>query len=183
MDRRQRKTQDAIFQVFTQLLSKKDYHQITVSEIIDAADVGRATFYAHFETKDFLLEAYCKELFCHIFDTEKNDRHSHRHIFNCSGTEPVFLHLLQHLRNNDNNILLLLSSQNNELFLKYFRISLESLIESQLSLFESRKNRDLPQAIWKNHLASTFIALLKWWIENGMKESPEAIHRYFFMLI
>ena len=68
MDRRQRKTREAIFAALMDLLSKRDFGRITVGEIIDRADVGRATFYAHFETKDDLLKALCEELFCHIFD-------------------------------------------------------------------------------------------------------------------
>ena len=72
MDRRQRKTREAIFNAFTGLLSQKDYTQITVGEIIDRADIGRATFYAHFETKEILLKEFCRELFCHIFDAEQD---------------------------------------------------------------------------------------------------------------
>ena len=68
MDRRQRKTREAIFSAFISLLSQKDCSQITVGEIIEKADVGRATFYAHFPTKDFLLKELCEDLFCHIFD-------------------------------------------------------------------------------------------------------------------
>ena len=146
MDRRQRKTREAIFGAFTQLLAQKDFSHITVGEIIEQADVGRATFYAHFETKDYLLKAFCEELFCHIFDMETENAHSHKHIFDCEGSPSAFVHLFQHLQRNDQNILLLLSSQNNDLFLSYFKSNKQKLFQVKqniglldLSLFLIRK--------------------------------------------
>ena len=181
MDRRQRKTREAIFSALMDLLSKKDFGRITVGEIIDQADVGRATFYAHFETKDDLLKALCEELFCHIFDAV--DGHTHRHIFDCEAPDSVFLHLIQHLQRNDHNILRLLSSQNNELFLQYFKSNLLRLVESQLPLFAARKSDKLPRSFWISHIASVFVETLRWWIENGMEQSPETVTEYFFLAV
>ena len=179
MDRRQRKTREAIFNAFCELLSKKHYNQITVGEIIERSDIGRATFYAHFETKDFLLKELCEELFCHVFDsTEENSAH-HRHIFECNEPSPVFLHLLQHLQNNDHNMLNLLTCENNELFLRYFKENLKALIEKQLSTFDQKKPRDLPDSFWINHISSTFVETVRWWINNGMKETPQMLADYF----
>lgn len=183
MDRRQRKTREAIFNAFITLLSKKDYGQITVGEIIDQADIGRATFYSHFETKDFLLKELCEELFCHIFDSTNNRHPEHRHIFDCDAPDSVFLHLFQHLQKNDNNILELLSGQNNELFLRYFRTNLLKLVVSQLPSFETRRNDKLPDSFWISHIASTFVETVKWWVENGMKESPETLTEYFYLAV
>ncbi len=183
MDRRQRKTREAIFSAFTELLAQKDFNQITVGEIIEKADIGRATFYSHFETKDFLLKAFCEELFCHIFDTENNGENGHRHIFRCDGADSAFLHLFQHINRNDNNILVLLSSQNNALFWGYFRSNLETLIESQISAFDSSRDHRLPEEFWKNHIIATFAETLKWWIDNGRKESPETITEYFYLAV
>ena len=183
MDRRQRKTREAIFAAFTHLLSQKDYAQITVGEIIDAADIGRTTFYAHFETKDYLLKELCAELFCHIFDSTQHNAPQHSHIFHCDAPDSVFLHLFRHLQKNDNHILDLLSCRNNELFWQHFKKGLRHLVENQLSLFAARKDPKLPQDFWLDHIVSVFADTLKWWVANGMAESAETITEYFYLAI
>lgn len=183
MDRRQRKTREAIFRAFIDLLRKKEFSQITVGEIIEGADVGRATFYAHFETKDYLLKELCRELFCHIFDAMEGGAHEHRHIFACDAPESVFLHLIKHLQQNDNQILELLSGQNNELFLQYFKCNLRELVESQLSLFDHRKSRILPEDFWIHHITATFVETVRWWVDHGMKQTPETVTEYFFLAV
>ena len=81
MDRRQRKSREAIFKAFIALLSKKHFNKITVDEIIDFADVGRATFYAHFETKDYLLRDLCADLFDHIFCVDNEVENGRFNVF------------------------------------------------------------------------------------------------------
>lgn len=183
MDRRQQKTRKAIFTALIELLAQKDFRQITVGEIIARADVGRATFYAHFETKDDLLRELCEELFCHIFDAMDGNNHTHKHIFDCQAPDSVFLHLFQHLQRNDNNILQLLSCQNNELFLQYFRSNLYRLIQNQMHLFTHRKSEKLPDSFWVDHIVCTFVETVRWWIKNGMEQSPETITEYFFLAV
>ena len=183
MDRRQRKTREAIFSALTDLLSVKEFGKITVGEIIQRADVGRATFYAHFETKEFLLKELCEELFCHVFDGLQDTPVEHRHIFSCEEPGSVFLHLFRHLKNDDNHILKLLSCSDNELFLQYFKSNLLRLAENQLPMFSGRKNELLPDDFWADHIASTFVDTLRWWIKNGMEQSPERITEFFFCAV
>lgn len=183
MDRRQRKTRSAIFEAFISLLSEKSFNKITVEEIISKADVGRATFYAHFETKDFLLKELCEELFCHIFDCMQPVKPDHRHIFHCNAPESVFLHLFEHLKKNDNHLLDLLSCRNNDLFLQYFKKGLTEVIESQTTCLTKKEWSQLPEAFVVSHISSTFVETVNWWLKNGLKESPEEIHSYFTALI
>ncbi len=183
MDRRQRKTREAIFNAFISLLSIKHYNKITVGEIIEIADVGRATFYSHFETKDFLLKELCAELFDHIFNSEKQDLKAGHTIFDCDDNGDVFLHLFKHIKKNDNNICRLLSSKNNDLFLEYFKTELHALVIKRIFDFENKKPNSIPKDFWINHITSTFIETLKWWIKNKMKLPAEKINEYFLSLV
>lgn len=183
MDRRQRRTRGAIFEAFISLLSHKNYEHITVGEIIDRADVGRATFYAHFETKEYLLKELCRELFAHIFEADAGEKTAHNHIFDCGAPDSVFLHLFWHLQKNDNHILELLSCQNNGLFLGYFKEELKELARRQLPQFAHRKALALPEDFWVDHIASTFVETVRWWLENGKKETPEQITEYFLLTV
>lgn len=183
MDRRQKKTREAIFKAFTSLLSEKSYHQISVQEIIDAADVGRTTFYAHFETKDYLLKDLCEELFGHIIDTAMGLPHGHYHYSCGNASDSVFLHLLRHLQENDRNILELLSSQNNELFLSFFKSNFKNLILSQYAEKGLLTNSKLPKDYLVNHISSSFVETVSWWLSHSMQESPETITEYFLTII
>ena len=180
MDRRQRKTREAIFSAFSELLSKKHYSQISVQEIIDRADVGRTTFYSHFETKDYLLKALCEALFGHIMDTAMGLPQGHGHYSRGTKTDSVFLHLVRHLQENDRNILELLSSENNEIFLRYFKTDLKKLIVTQYAGKGLLKSDRLPQDYLVNHVASSFVETVHWWLSGGMKETPEELTQYFF---
>lgn len=183
MDRRQKKTREAIFGSFTRLLSQKNYNQISVQEIIDEANIGRTTFYAHFETKDYLLRDLCEELFGHIIDTAMGLPHGHYHYSCGSKADSVFLHLLRHLQENDRNILELLSSQNNEIFLRYFKSNLKKLIRIQYADTGMLKNEKLPEDYLVNHISSSFVETVDWWLSRQMKESPEQITEYFLSVI
>lgn len=183
MDRRQKKTREAIFNAFAELLSEKKYNQISVQEIIDAADIGRTTFYAHFETKDFLLKELCEELFDHIIDTALGHEHGHYHYYCDYANDSVFLHLLKHLQENDRHILELLSSENNEILLKFFKSNLKKLIISQYSRNGRLKNPVLPEDYLINHISSSFVEAVNWWISQRMEVQPETVTEYFLATI
>lgn len=183
MDRWQQKTRAAVFSAFSSLLAKKSYSKITVQEIIDAANIGRTTFYAHFETKDDLLKALCEELFGHIISSAMDCTHTHGLYSNNNVPESVFCHLLQHLQENENNIPELLSCENSDLFLRYFKDNLKELLQNQFVNQNRRNNKDIPQDFLVNHITGSFVEMVLWWIKNQMKEPPEKLDKYFRAVI
>src|SRR5260370_27705649 len=55
IDRRVARTRRRFHEGLSRLIKRKGYDALTVQEIIDEADIGRATFYAHYRGKDDLL--------------------------------------------------------------------------------------------------------------------------------
>lgn len=182
MDRRQRKTREAVLNAFTELLLKKHYEKITVGEIIERADVGRATFYAHFQTKDYLLKELLDELFCHVFDAAEEKLHDHKHVFHCEGDGSVFLHLLKHLEKNDKGILTLLVGPNNELFVRCFKKGLEDLIEKIYEGLEITTPPSVPKNYVIKILASGFLETVKFWAETQKTRNSAEIADCFYKI-
>ena len=54
-DRRVQRTQQLLRAALLPLIEEKGFEALTVQDIIDRANVGRATFYAHFDNKEDLL--------------------------------------------------------------------------------------------------------------------------------
>jgi AcrR family transcriptional regulator len=61
-DRRIRRTRRTLGQALIGLILEKGYDRVTVQDILDRADVGRSTFYAHFRDKEALLVANFDDL-------------------------------------------------------------------------------------------------------------------------
>jgi AcrR family transcriptional regulator len=61
-DRRIERTQQLLRGALRSLIQEKSFEALTVQEIIDRANIGRATFYSHFDNKDDLLASGFEDL-------------------------------------------------------------------------------------------------------------------------
>ncbi len=116
MDRRVKKTKAAIYAAFEELLSLKKYENITVQDIIDRADIGRSTFYAHFETKDDLLKALLQELFSHVLKDHSHAEDSHDFSSEDNTLKNYLVHILYHLKDDSIRYSRLLNCESSEIF-------------------------------------------------------------------
>ena len=179
MDRRQRKTRDAIFRAFGSLLEKKRFENITVQEIIDEANIGRSTFYAHFETKDELLRSMCTDIFHHVFTEELPQEHDHDYSAGSKSLELKLGHVLYHLRENRLNLKGLLASESGELFLSFLKDYLRELFVRYLDEF----HMDVPEDYLLHHLTGSFAETVKWWVAQDMAPAPETVAEYYIAVI
>ena len=71
------------------------------------------------------------------------------------------------LQENDNNILGLLSCEGSEIFLRYFKDSLNKLVQTQ----------------FVNHIAGSFVEMVLWWLKDKNNHTPEELNHYFRAVI
>lgn len=179
MDRRQKKTRDAIFRAFGSLLERKRFESITVQEIIDEADIGRSTFYAHFETKDELLRAMCTDIFHHVFTEELPQEADHDYSSGSKSLELKLGHVLYHLRENRLNLKGLLASESGELFLSFLKDYLRDLFARYLHEFQLC----VPEGYLLHHLTGSFAETVKWWVAQNMVDTPETVAGYYLAVL
>src|SRR6202140_3209752 len=55
IDRRVRRTRDALGDALITLMQEKPFETITVQQVLDRAGIGRSTFYAHYRDKNDLF--------------------------------------------------------------------------------------------------------------------------------
>lgn len=170
-DRRITKTRNAIYNAFLQLLNQKDYEAITVQEIIDLADVGRSTFYSHYESKELLLDELCRYLFHHLFEREKS-----------ISTKVYLAHLFLHFQKNQDHITSLLFSKN-DYFLRQLHKELEHHVYPMLADELKESHPSLPVSYLQHLVVTNFIETLTWWLKKGQDFTNQEVVQFYLDLL
>lgn len=176
-DRRFKRTRHLLRRALVELIVEKRYEKITVQHIIDRAGVGRSTFYSHFRDKDDLLLTGFEPAL-EVLSTLVN--------VDDSGELQIVptARYFQHAKENHYVFKALARGRiMDRLFEKvqdYWTRSFEEKLKS--SLGEAREP-GIPLTVLSNYVASTFLTLLKWWLNNDMPYSPERMDQMFRQLV
>lgn len=179
MDRRQRKTRQAIFDAFSDLLLTSSYSCITVQDIIDGANVGRTTFYAHFPTKDDLLREMCAEIFEHVFSQAPEVEPTHDFSKSSDDPKAIITHILYHLQEHGKTLIVLLTCESGELFQRYFHQYFNQHVARRMLGARVPAGAAVPEDFLVEHIAGSFVTIVRWWLKNDMKQTPEEMAAYF----
>ena len=145
---------------FFRLLRKFPYKEITVSRIVQEADVSRATFYRHFETKEDIVACYANRLCQEVNEIlGRLDDHSLHSVL-----VAYFSYWMEHIE----IIHLLKSSECDYLLSKHYR---EIMFQTMDILREHYRLLDDKEfALAKSFLISGLFQIKMQWLED---ESPK----------
>jgi AcrR family transcriptional regulator len=176
-DRRVSKTRRALKEALTDLILEKGYEAVTVQDVIDRADVGRSTFYAHFIDKDDLLMAILADLDVPGPDTE-----------GWQPDDPAFgwtLELFRHFGSGKRLFKAVASGQTGALARRETTRRLEDLARAELSRLKvARKLDPFRVETVVRFLVGTFIGFMDWWMrEENEHLPPEQVDHAFRSLV
>ena len=178
-DRRVRRTHKALGDALIALALEKDYDVITIQEITERADIGYRTFFRHYADKDELL----KDVLRHVrMEMRALMSPSSFRLFmdpNIQASDlPDGKILFQHVQeNSDLYRVLLFSDRGLVQPLKAFAI------QEFMANYGTSIVTDIPTEIIANHMVSSMITLLRWWLQNDMCHTPEEMGEYATRLI
>ncbi|MEE1227589.1 MAG: TetR/AcrR family transcriptional regulator [Lachnospiraceae bacterium] len=183
MDRRQQKTREAIFNALTRLLSEKKFSQITIQELIDEANIGRSTFYSHFETKDELIEALCSHVFDQLLAIARKDVKKYGIKNSMETLNVMFVSILKQISKPRRSIIHILSTENRYLFIGYFKEGVRDMIEEITSKNGDIRASRLPDDYIVDCLAINFVETMQWWFASGQNESIQELSQYYNTIV
>lgn len=178
-DRRVRRSQRMLHEALRSLIVEKGYDRVTVQDVIDRADVGRATFYAHFRDKDDLLMSGLEEMRQSLqqqlatFPRTRGDRLGDGLGF----TRVLFDHAEGHRR----DYRALVGSRIGGLILTSVQKELTSLIRAHLDETVARRRVKpvVPVEIITHYVVSALLSLLTWWLDNDLPYTGEQMAQMF----
>jgi AcrR family transcriptional regulator len=174
-DRRSQRTYHLVSSAMMELLSEKPYEAITVQDILDRANIGRSTFYAHYYDKEDVLESITGQMLV-LFSQGMQQTEDRPELL--PGLE-----LFRHAKQMQKQLQVLLKGQSGEVLLKTTQALLSKNIEQNLATgLPEKRSSSVPLEVVSQYIAGAFLNLLKWWLEAEMPYSPERMDEMFKQL-
>lgn len=144
---------------FVSLLSKRSYSDIRVSDIVRKARVGRATYYAHYTSKDDLLRAQVRRIVVPML----RDSPGAPWLFDCT---PLF----SHVRNAGRIYRSLLTGRSRLVCERIVQDALEERVAARL-VHSGLPSDPILAGIAARLVAASLMTMLSWWTEHGAELS------------
>jgi AcrR family transcriptional regulator len=179
-DRRVRRTRALLQNALMASMIEKGYEATTVQDIIDRADVGRSTFYAHFADKETLLASRLDDL----RDTLSREQQLALAERGGAGARGLgfSLPMLEHTRSHLPVYTMIVGRESGGFVFQRLHAMIADLAAvgiKALGLQQTPSQRELAVEF----IAGAFMSVLRWWADRGAKLEPAEVDAIFRKLV
>ncbi|MEU8382841.1 TetR/AcrR family transcriptional regulator [Streptosporangium sp. NPDC048865] len=165
-DRRVRRTRQAIQRALVELILEKGYEPVTVTDLINRADVGRSTFYAHFTDKQAVLFANLDEI-AFLHPAPRTDG-------------PLFgfsLAMFEHVHEQRRLVRALLGRRGGQMVVAHGEQLLQAVVRDELLARDGRASASLDLVV--TCAVGAFMALVRKWVDEEIDATPAELDAAF----
>ena len=178
IDPRVKRTRRLLRDALVSLILKKDFASITIREVTERAEVAYITFYRHYESLDQLLmevlDEGLTELMVHIETLAKQS--------DTSALETEGRLIFEYIEQKADLFRILLKSQSVTRIRKKVVSNISTIFQKSCVPLE-RLGNQVTINMASNHIATSLLSLIEWWLENNMKPSPIEMGKVYKSLI
>ena len=172
-DRRVQRTRKLLTEALISLTLEKGSQAVTVRDIPERAGVGYATFFRHYQAKEALLVDVLETFLEDVIDLV---------VQHAAQRDPAVAGriVFEHAQKHSELYLLLMSSRGaSNLLDRVYEVATEGVTR----MVQPQSDGTIPFDIAVNHIISSFLGLIGWWLQRGMPYSPERMGQIYADLI
>ena len=177
MDRRIRKTREAILEAFVGLMAEKNFEHITMNDIADRADINRGTIYLHYMDKFDLLDQCIDTYFDQLLENCLPDGNT-----TCLPSKASLLRIFNYLEQHTFFYTTLLVNKGG---VPAFRNRLMAMLLQGLDEYidMSGINQGMNKEVMVQFLASAIVGVLEWWLTHSTPCSVTDVVEQLYSLL
>ena len=177
-DRRVQRTRQLLREALFSLIQEKGFEALSVQDIIDRANVGRATFYAHFENKVDLLLVGFDELRASLRERQRTA------VSRGSGVEERVLafsrEMFAHTNEHRELFRAMAGKQSGAVIQQVLHKLLVDLVRDDVKTVVAPGDaRSIPTEALVQLIAGSLFGLLMWWLDGRVRMSVEEVDTLF----
>lgn len=176
-DRRIQRTRQLLQDALIAVTLEKGFEAVTVQDVIDHANVGRSTFYAHFHDKEDLLLSG--------FDHLREEFEKYLLNVSADSSDPwaLSLAMFQHAAGQRQLYKALAGKQGGNIALPHIQKYLSAVLLSHIKNQMGKREQAIPLEIVAHYIANSYISLLTWWLDSDSPYSPEEMDDFYRQLV
>ncbi|WP_211748230.1 TetR/AcrR family transcriptional regulator [Paenibacillus sp. Marseille-Q4541] len=167
-DRRTKRTRQALQTAFIELVLEKGYEAVTIMDIATRADYNRGTFYNHYVGKEELLKEIEEQFLLGVSQALLEPYQGMERV-QANQIYPSTLRLFEHIEQNKNKFLALLSV-NNQLGNAIYNL-LRNSMRKEMHIEMDVAGISMDYEIMLSYRMSACVGVIMYWAETGFKYS------------
>lgn len=170
VDRRVQRTRELLRNTLVRLIREKDYDEITIQDITDRANLGRTTFYLHYQSKDDLLLDHHAD-----FTTSLNLSQLSREQLLSATPQTEMITFLHRFSEGKFIYLAIRNAKDFHVIMRGIREQMTGVLATSLEAAFPDTPPTIPLPVLATYIVGAQLALVDWWLTNRTGYTPQDI--------